>query len=109
MRQTLGWLSILLLFGGSAARWYLQRGNAQTARPDAAQWSYAQHNLGQAAGKLEEMGGIMGSYDGIPSDLVHGMTVVAAGQNYCVELVREGWWYRNAGPGGEPEPGRCVA
>lgn len=108
MRQVLGWLSVLLFFGACGAGWYLQRGPEEAQAADATQFIYADYNLSQAAAKLEQLGSVLGSYDSIPADLIVGMTIRrAAGQQYCVELVREGHWFHRAGPGGATARGRC--
>ena len=109
MRQVIGWLSVVAIFGGSAAGWYLQRDDAQAAVPDAAAFAFADYNLGQATEKVEQMGAILGSYDGIPHDLVIGMTVAyASGGRYCIQLMREGNVYHRGGPGGSAQRGPCV-
>ena len=108
MRQLVGWLSVVVFFGACGAGWWLQRGPEAAQAADGAQFTYADHTLGQAAAKLEQMGAILGSYDSIPSDLIVGMTIrYASGQQYCVELMREGHWFHRAGPGGSTLRGRC--
>lgn len=107
MRQLLGWLSVLVLLGGSAAGWYFQRGGgaAKAAGVD----PYADARLSAAAERLEQMGSYLGSYDGIPGDLIVGMNIAyATGDRYCVQLMTGGSWYHRAGPGGSAQPGACV-
>src|SRR5687767_13385783 len=88
MRQLFGWLTILAIFAGSGAGWYYQRDDAQAAVPDKAAFTYAEYNLGQAAKKIEQMGQILGSYDGIPGDLIAGMTVAyATGNQFCIHML----------------------
>ncbi len=109
MRQLIGWLTILAIFGGSGAGWYLQRDDAQAALPDEGASIYAEYNLGQAAKKIEQMGAILGSYSGIPSDLIMGMQIpYATGDRFCIQLMREGNWYHHAGPGGSAQRGACA-
>lgn len=109
MRQLIGWLSILAIFAGSGAGWYYQRDNAQAALSDKAAFTYAEYNLGQAAKRIEQMGRILGSYDGIPGDLIVGMTIAyATGDRFCLHLLREGNWYHHAGPGGRTQRGTCT-
>ena len=109
MRQLLGWLSVFALIGLAPAGWYVQRGQARSAAPDAKAFIYAEHNLGQAAEKIEQMGAILGSYDGIQNDLIVGMEIKTAyGQSYCVQLVRDGYWFSRPGPGGKTQRGACA-
>lgn len=108
MRQLMGWLSIVAIFAGSGAGWYFQR-DAQAAVPDRAAFTYAEYNLDQAAQKVEQMGQILGSFDGIPGDLIVGMTIAyAAGDRFCIHMLREGNWYHHAGPGGSTRRGACI-
>lgn len=77
--------------------------------PDEAAFTYAKYNLDQAATKVEQMGEILGSFDGIPGDLIVGMTIAyATGSRFCIHLLREGNWYHHAGPGGPTRRGACT-
>lgn len=109
MRQLFSWLTIVAIFAGCGAGWYYQRDNAQAAVPDKAAFTYAEYNFGQAAKKVTQMGEILGSFDGIPGDLIVGMTIAyATGDRFCIHMLREGNWYHHAGPGGSTQRGACT-
>jgi hypothetical protein len=108
MRQLLGFGMVLGALGLSA--WgILREVNREQALPDAKAFTYAAYHLNAASERLGEMHGILGSYDGIPHDLIVGMTIAyASGGRYCIQLMREGHVYHRGGPGGSAQRGPCV-
>jgi hypothetical protein len=107
MRQLFGFGAIFLVLAGSAYGWHQQR-SQPPAPADERAFSFADARLSAAAGRIEQMGDYFGSYDNVPGDLIEGMQVYGQGGGYCVHLMREGAWYRWAGPGGSTARGRCV-